>query len=115
LASGELRNEDVLYIGLIERKLATLLLTVLESWLNMLLVGTAGSHYFSLAAGARQVLSPLLFAVFIVRLLKGLKHVTLVAILIAFAAVFFSTPMIYCYWLLQSLDYGHYYVLVKTT
>jgi len=38
----------------------------------------------------------------------------LAAILIAFAAVFFFMPMMYCYLLLRSLDYGHYYVLVKT-
>jgi len=47
-------------------------------------------------------LSPLLFAIW---LLKRLKHSTLVArpILIAFAAVFFTTLMMYCYLLLYNL------------
>jgi len=39
------------------------------------------------------VLSPLLFAILLIQLLKGLKHLMLAAILIAFAAVFFFTPM----------------------
>jgi len=58
-----------LYIKLLERKLPTQLLTVLESWLNTCTTcirwNGRVSHCFSLTAGVRQggVLSPLLFAI----------------------------------------------------
>jgi len=112
-------NHYALYIKLMEHKLPTQLLTVLESWLNTCTTcirwNGRVSHCFSLAAGVRRgVLSPFLLLFLLIQLLKGLKHLMFAAILFAFAAVFVFTPMMYCYLLLQSLNYGHYYVLVKT-
>jgi len=51
---------------------------------------------------------------FIDTVVERVKHLLFTAILIAVAAEFFFTPTIYCYLLLQSLEYGHYYALVKT-
>jgi len=75
--------------------------------------GLEVSHCFSLAAGVRQgwvFCHHFCLQFLLIWLLKELKHLTSVAILNAYAVVFFSTPMINCFLLLQSLDYRHYYV-----
>jgi len=72
-------NHYALYIKLMERKLPTQLLTVLESWLNTCTTcirwNGQVSHCFSLAAGVRQggVLSPLLFAICIDTIVERVK------------------------------------------
>jgi len=112
-------NHYVLYIKLMERKLPTQLLTVLESWLNTCTTcirwNGRVSHCFSLAAGVRQgVMSPLLFAIFIDTVVVRVKTLNVGCYSNCICcSIFFFTPMIYCYLLLQSLDYGRYYILCE--
>ena len=72
-------NHYVLFTKLIERKLPSQILSILEKWFNLFETcvrwGDQTSSFFKLTAGVRQggILSPFLFAIFIDGLVNKIK------------------------------------------